>query len=85
MAADAAMLEVQYAKARTFLADVTEPWDDAAYSGHTWLWLTPSELEAFGAELDELLLRWRRREAPDDGTEDRLPVLAFARAFPAEP
>ncbi len=47
--------------------------------------LTPAELVEFGNEIDELMLRWRRREIPDDGAPDRLEVLAFARAFPSQP
>ena|SRR5690606_6185744 len=83
-AADGALLARQFESARAFLAEAAEPWDEAAYGSHVWLRLTPAELAEFGAELDELLLRWRRREIPDDGAE-RSSVLAFARAFPAEP
>ncbi|WP_205325456.1 hypothetical protein [Glycomyces sp. YM15] len=50
-------------------------------SGCGW---TPCEVEVFDRELEALLLRWRRREIPDDGSE-RVAVLAFARVFPAEP
>ena len=45
----------------------------------------PAELVKFGNEIDELILRWRRREIPDYGAPDRLEVLAFARAFPSQP
>lgn len=84
-AADGVMLHGQYEKARAFLASAEPPWDDVAYAGRTWLRLTPAELDQFGRELDDLLLRWRRREIPDDGAPDRRVVLAFARAFPSEP
>ncbi|GAB3756605.1 ArsR/SmtB family transcription factor [Microlunatus parietis] len=83
-AADGALLARQFESARAFLASAEEPWDEAAYGSHVWLRLTPAELVELGAELDELLLRWRRRELPDDGAE-RTTVLAFARAFPTDP
>ena len=83
-AAEGVLLERQFESASAFLAAAEEPWDDAAHSGHVWLRLTPAELAQVGAELEELLLRWRRREVPDDGA-DRRTVLAFARAFPTEP
>jgi DNA-binding transcriptional ArsR family regulator len=84
-AADGVMLDSQHESARAFLATAEPPWDDAAYAGRVWLRLTPAELEQFGGELDELLLRWRRREVPEDDAPDRRTVLAFARAFPSEP
>jgi hypothetical protein len=68
-----------------FVQSASARWDDAAFSGHYWLRLTPAELVEFGHEVDELMLRWRRREIPDDGAPDRLEVLAFARAFPSQP
>lgn len=84
-AAQGTMLARQLEYARAFLAAPEEPWDEAAYSGHVWLHLTPAELEQLGRELDDLLLRWRRREIPDDGAHDRRTVLAFAHTFPSEP
>lgn len=85
VSADGAFLARQFEKARAFLEAGEEPWDEAAFGGHYWLRLTPAELIELGGELDELLLRWRRREIPDDGAPDRRTVLAFARAFPTEP
>lgn len=85
VAADGVYLARQFEQARTFLEHQQPPWDAAAYAGHFWLRLTPAELRAFGEELNELLLRWRRREIPDDGATDRRLVLALARAFPADP
>ncbi|MEV1130465.1 helix-turn-helix domain-containing protein [Agromyces sp. NPDC049794] len=82
--ADAVMLARQVERARAFLDSAEPPWDDAAMSGHYWLRLSADELAQFGREVDELLLRWRRREIPDDGA-DRRSVLAFARAFPSRP
>ena len=32
----------------------------------------------------DVLMRWSRREVPDDGQE-REPVYVFARGFPAQP
>jgi DNA-binding transcriptional ArsR family regulator len=84
-AAEGVMLDSQYESARSFLAAAEPPWDDAAFAGRTWLRLTPEELEQLGEELNEVLLRWRRREIPDDGAPDRRVVLAFARAFPSDP
>lgn len=83
-AADLMLLQRDTERARRFLESAGPPWSDAAFGAHVWLRLDPAELEAFGRELEALLLRWRRREIPDDGTE-RAAVLAFARAFPAEP
>lgn len=72
-------------RAQEFIQSATAPWDDAAFAGHYWLRLTPAELVEFGSEVDELMLRWRRREIPDDGAPDRVEVLAVARAFPSQP
>jgi DNA-binding transcriptional ArsR family regulator len=72
-------------RAQAFVQTATAPWDDAAFSGHYWLRLTPAELAEFGSEIDELMLRWRRREIPRDGAADRVEVLAVARAFPSQP
>lgn len=83
-AADLVLLQRDTERARRFLATADQPWSDAAFAAHVWLRLDPAELEEFGRELEALLLRWRRREIPDDGAE-RAAVLAFARAFPAEP
>jgi len=83
-AADLMLLQRDTERAQRFLDAAGPPWSDAAFAAHVWLRLDPGELEAFGRELEALLLRWRRREIPDDGTE-RAAVLAFARAFPTEP
>lgn len=85
VAADGVYLARQFEQARTFIEHQEPPWDAAAYAGHFWLRLTPAELRTLGAELNELLLRWRRREVPDDAAPDRRLVLALARAFPADP
>lgn len=84
VAADGVLLQREFDHAREFLGTAVEPWDEAAAGVHTWMRLTPSELVALGRELEEVLLRWRRRAVPDDGAERRA-VLAFARAFPSEP
>lgn len=83
-AADSVLLERDTEQARRFLQSAEPPWSDAAFGAHVWLRLDPDELEEFGRDLEALLLRWRRREIPDDGL-DRATVLAFARAFPAKP
>ncbi|MDH2415826.1 helix-turn-helix domain-containing protein [Nocardioides sp. CER19] len=85
VSAQGVYLARQFDQARAFLEQQEPPWDDAAYAGHFWLRLTPDELVELGRELNDLLLRWRRREVPDDGGEQRTTVLAIARAFPAEP
>jgi DNA-binding transcriptional ArsR family regulator len=72
-------------RAQEFVQNAVPPWDDAAFAGHYWLRLTPAELVEFGNEIDELMLRWRRREIPGDGDPGRREVLAFARAFPSRP
>jgi hypothetical protein len=72
-------------RALEFIEIADPPWDDAAFSGHYWLRMTPAELAELGQEIDDLLLRWRRRDIPDDSASDRREVLAIARAFPARP
>jgi hypothetical protein len=72
-------------RAQEFIATAVPPWDEAAFSGHHWPRLTAAEFIEVGHEINELLLRWRRREIPDDDDPDRQTVLAFARAFPSQP
>jgi DNA-binding transcriptional ArsR family regulator len=84
-AAMAVQVDRERDRAQEFVLSADAPWDEAAFSGHYWLRLTPAELVELGREIDELLLRWRRREIPDDGAADRQTVLAFARAFPSQP
>jgi DNA-binding transcriptional ArsR family regulator len=59
-------------------------WDDAAFSGDTWLRLTPAELREFSQEVVALFRRWSDREVPDDGQE-RDSVYVFAHGIPAQP
>ena len=59
-------------------------WRRAAFSADAWLRLTPAELERLQAELTEVMVRWDRREVPDDGAR-RAPVFVFARGFPGAP
>jgi DNA-binding transcriptional ArsR family regulator len=61
-----------------------ERWTEGPFSTDSWLRVTPSELTAFAAEINEVILRWSHREIPDDGQE-RYPVFTFARAVPARP
>jgi DNA-binding transcriptional ArsR family regulator len=84
-AAMAVQVDRERDRAQEFVLNADAPWDEAAFSGHYWLRLTPAELVEVGHEIDELLLRWRRREIPDDDAADRQTVLAFARVFPSQP
>lgn len=84
IAADGALLRREYDRAREFLDTADAPWDESAFGVHTWMRLTPEELVELGQEVEAVLLRWRRRETPEDGAERRT-VLAFARAFPTDP
>jgi hypothetical protein len=78
-------IDRERASAQMFVQSADAPWEDAAFSGHYWLRLTPAELVELGQEIEALMLRWRRREIPDDGASERQAVLAFARAFPSQP
>jgi DNA-binding transcriptional ArsR family regulator len=84
-AADLVLLQRDTEQARQFLQTAEPPWSDAAFGAHVWLRLNPDELEEFGRQLEDFLLRWRRREIPDDGDPERTSVLTFTRAFPAKP
>lgn len=59
-------------------------WDGASFATQNWLRLTPAELGEVAEEIIDVLLRWSRRDLPDDG-EERESVLVFARGFPAQP
>ncbi|MFC0429647.1 ArsR/SmtB family transcription factor [Kutzneria buriramensis] len=59
-------------------------WQDAAFSTDAWLRLSPAELDEFREELIGLIVRWARREIPDDGQE-RDAVFTFAYGIPAKP
>ena len=87
VAAEAINLQRQLGLLHRWLEDResdTEPWRRAAFSTDAWLALTPGELEELQSELTEVMRRWDRREAPDDGAR-RTPVFLFARGFPGEP
>ena len=84
VAAEEVMLERQFDRASRFISSAGPPWDSSAYSGHFWLSLSPEELRQLGQDLDELLLKWRRRSVPDDDMT-RESVLVIARAFPTSP
>ena len=60
------------------------PWREAAFTTEKWLHLTADELGELFREVDDLLARWRDREAPDE-SERREPVLFFTYAVPARP
>ena len=59
-------------------------WDDAAFATQIWLRLSPEELREVADEIVDVLMRWSRREVPDDGVA-REPILVFSRGFPAQP
>ncbi|KQU69014.1 ArsR family transcriptional regulator [Phycicoccus sp. Root563] len=85
-AAEAMHLQRQFERVQQWnaqAADVPE-WDRAAFATQNWMRLSPDELRQVSEELIEVLMRWGRREVPDDGVA-REPVLVFARGFPAQP
>ncbi|MGH3734903.1 MAG: ArsR/SmtB family transcription factor [Micromonosporaceae bacterium] len=84
--AEALALRRQIAKVQEWMANAeTDPvWDDAAFATQQWLRLTPEELREVAEEFVGILLKWSRREVPEDG-QQREPVLVFARGFPAQP
>jgi DNA-binding transcriptional ArsR family regulator len=62
-------------------ASHAEPWADSAFSSDAWLRLSPAELRAMGAEIQQVIDRYHGRpEAPD-----REPVFVLSRGFPARP
>jgi DNA-binding transcriptional ArsR family regulator len=87
LAAASLNLERQFGFARRAL-DLSEEeravWTEGPFSTETWLRVTPAELSAFAAEINEVVLRWGRRDIPDDG-QRRHTAFAFARAVPARP
>lgn len=89
-AAEGALLERQLQRARAWQAvEEVSAWDEAASSVHSWMSLSPDELRRLGAQVEELIVSWRRRDRPaedlDDDSVERRPVLAFFHAFPSEP
>lgn len=92
-AAESLNLEHQTEKVRAWYAQrdsASREWDDAAFSGDTWLRLTPAELHQLSGELVDLLHRWRDRALPAGADRtpeeaERRSVFVFARAVPAEP
>ena len=85
-AAEALALQRQFERTREWNANAESApeWDAAAFATQNWLRLTPAELHQVSAEMVEVLMRWSRRELPDDGVP-REPVFVFARGFPAQP
>ena len=86
-AADSLNLEHQISLVRAAMAGRegrSEAWQDAAFSTDSWLRLSPAELAEFAEEVIGLMVRWSRREIPDDGQE-RESVFVFARGVPATP
>lgn len=85
-AAEALTVQRQFERVQEWNANATTvpEWDDAAFATQNWMRLSPEELREFAEELIDVLLRWSRREIPDDGVE-RESVFVFARGFPAQP
>lgn len=85
-AAEALALQRQFERTREWNANAASvpEWDAAAFATQNWMRLTPDELEQLSVEVVDVLMRWSRREVPDDGRE-REPVFVFARGFPAQP
>ncbi|KGN42770.1 ArsR family transcriptional regulator [Knoellia aerolata DSM 18566] len=85
-AAEALTVQRQFERVQEWNANAaTVPaWDDAAFATQNWLRVTPEELREVAEEIIDVLVRWGRRELPDDGAE-RESVLVFARGFPAQP
>nr|BFE69015.1 helix-turn-helix domain-containing protein [Actinoplanes digitatis] len=86
-AADAALaldLQRQVELVSTWLgspASREEPWTGAAFSTDGFLRLSPAELAALGAEIQQVIDRYAGLpEAPD-----REPVFVIGRGFPARP
>ena len=89
-AAEAVGLERQVELSRGWLGreEQTSGHAHAAFSTDAWLTLTVDELNDLGREIQEVLTRWRMREAgapPSPAASDRRQVFVFARGFPAEP
>ncbi|WP_404382537.1 helix-turn-helix domain-containing protein [Knoellia locipacati] len=85
-AAEALALQRQFERVQEWNANAaTVPeWDDAAFATQNWMRLTPDEMREMAVEIVEVLVRWSRREVPDDG-EERESVFVFSRGFPAQP
>lgn len=85
-AAEALALQRQFERVQEWNSNAaTVPvWDDAAFATQNWMKLTPAELVQVAEEVIDVLVRWSRRDLPDDG-EDRESVYVFARGFPAQP
>jgi DNA-binding transcriptional ArsR family regulator len=85
-AAESLALQRQFERVQAWNAnaDTMPDWDDAAFATQNWLQLTPDELREVAEEVVDVLLKWSRRDLPDDGQE-REAVYVFARGFPAQP
>ncbi len=85
-AAEALTLQRQFERTREWNANAaSDPlWDAAAFATQHWMRLTPDEMRQLGDEVTDVLMRWSRREVPDDAAA-REPVFVFARGFPAQP
>jgi DNA-binding transcriptional ArsR family regulator len=59
-------------------------WVDAATSTDALFQMTPDELRAFNAEVQEVAARWAARDLPDDGAA-RAHVFYFLHSFPITP
>lgn len=70
---------------RSLTPDPADPYSRVAFSTDAWLRLTPLELDEFGAEIQDVIARFRARAEADAGKDERAQVFVFARGFPAVP
>lgn len=85
-AAEALTVQRQFERVQEWNANAaTVPeWDNAAFATQHWMRLSPAEMRECADEVVAVLLKWSRRDLPQDDV-DREPVFMFARGFPAQP
>lgn len=86
-AAESVNLEAHVSRVRQWQAGrdgEPQEWVDAAFATDSWLRLSPAELAMVGSEIQQVLLRWSRRDLLDDDA-DRRAVFVFTHGVPARP
>jgi DNA-binding transcriptional ArsR family regulator len=85
-AAEALTVQRQFERTRDWNANAASApeWDAVSFATQNWMRLSPDELQQVADEMVDVLMRWSRRDVPDDGVE-RESVFVFARGFPAQP